>query len=50
MIDGPTTDVPCQPYPYHHLVLTPLCISSLPCVARTGIIRKHIVKARIVEK
>jgi len=50
MIDGPTTDVPRQPYPYRHLVLTPLRVSSLPRAARTGIVRKHVVKAGIVEK
>ncbi len=38
VIDGPTTDIIHQLYPYRHLVLTPLRISSLPHSARTGIV------------
>ncbi|KAF8632516.1 hypothetical protein AX15_001848 [Amanita polypyramis BW_CC] len=50
MIDGPSTGVPRQAFPYKHLVLTPLKLSKLPRGAGTGVIRKQLEKEAIVEK
>jgi len=50
MIDGPTTNVPCQSYPYTHLTLTPLCLTKLPRAAGPGIINKYLDRESVVEK
>ena len=50
IIDGPTTGVPRQSFPYRHLSLTPYTLSSLPRGAGTGVIRKHLEKDGTVEK
>jgi len=46
MIDGPTTNVPRQSYPYKHLhlTLTPLCLAKLPRAAGSGIVKKYLEK------
>ena len=50
VIDGPTTGVPRQAFPYRHLSLTPLTLPSLPRGAGSGVIRKRLEKDGIVEK
>ncbi|KIJ96179.1 hypothetical protein K443DRAFT_293814 [Laccaria amethystina LaAM-08-1] len=50
IIDGPTTGVPRQSYPYKHLTLTPLKLSGLPRGAGTKKVRKEIEKEAIVDK
>ena len=50
IIDGPTTDVPRQAFPYRHLVLTPLTVKGLPRGAGTGVVKKHLEKADVVSK
>jgi len=50
IIDGPTTGVPRQSYPYKHLTLTPLKLSDLPRGAGTKKVRKEVEKEAIVEK
>ncbi|KAF8588167.1 hypothetical protein K439DRAFT_1630004 [Ramaria rubella] len=50
VIDGPTTGVPRQSFPYRHLILTPLSVKTLPRGARTGTVRKYVEKEAIVEK
>jgi len=50
IIDGPTTGVPRQAFPYKHLTLTPLVLNHLPRGAGTGAIRKQVEKEAIVEK
>ncbi|CAL1708413.1 unnamed protein product [Somion occarium] len=50
IIDGPTTGVPRQSFPYRHLTLTPLKLSKLPRAAGTGVVRKNIEADGIVEK
>ena len=50
VIDGPTTGVPRQAFPYRHLSLTPFTLSSLPRGAGSGAIRKHLEKDGTVEK
>jgi large subunit ribosomal protein L14e len=50
MIDGPTTNVPRQCYPYKHLTLTPLSLTKLPRAAGSGIVKKHLEKEAVVEK
>lgn len=50
LIDGPSTGVPRQPFPYKHLVLTPLKLSKLPRGSGTGVIKKQLEKEAIVEK
>ncbi|KAG5653470.1 hypothetical protein H0H81_000239 [Sphagnurus paluster] len=50
IIDGPTTSVPRQAYPYKHLTLTPLKVTGLPRGAGTGAVRKLAEKEAIVEK
>lgn len=50
MIDGPTTNVPRQSYPYKHLTLTPLCLTKLPRAAGSGIVKMYLEKESIVEK
>ncbi|KAJ3506941.1 hypothetical protein NLJ89_g6583 [Agrocybe chaxingu] len=50
IIDGPTTDVPRQSYPYKHLTLTPLKIVGLPRGAGSGPLKKQLEKQAVVEK
>ncbi|KAF8654899.1 hypothetical protein AX16_003328 [Volvariella volvacea WC 439] len=50
IIDGPTTGVPRQSFPYKHLSLTPLTVSNLPRAAGSGVIKKRLEKDGIDEK
>ncbi|KAF7330316.1 60S ribosomal protein [Mycena venus] len=50
IIDGPTTGVTRQSYPFKHLTLTPLVLTKLPRAAGSGVIKKHVEKEAIVEK
>ncbi|KAJ7352453.1 60S ribosomal protein L14 [Mycena albidolilacea] len=50
IIDGPTTGVPRQSYPFKHLTLTPLTLTKLPRAAGSGVIKKHLEKEATVEK
>ncbi|KAK7032868.1 60S ribosomal protein [Favolaschia claudopus] len=50
IIDGPTTGVTRQSYPYKHLTLTPLTLTKLPRGAGSGVIKKQIEKEAIVDK
>lgn len=50
MIDGPTTNVPRQSYPYKHITLTPYCLTKLPRAAGSGVLAKQVEKEGIVEK
>ncbi|KAI0341292.1 60S ribosomal protein L14 [Trametopsis cervina] len=50
IIDGPTTGVPRQSFPYKHLSLTPLRLTKLPRAAGSGVVKKQIEAEAIVEK
>jgi large subunit ribosomal protein L14e len=50
VIDGPTTGVPRQAFPYRHLTLTSLTVPKLPRSASSGIVKKYVEKADIVAK
>ncbi|KAH9830096.1 60S ribosomal protein L14 [Rhodofomes roseus] len=50
IVDGPTTGVPRQSFPYRHLTLTPFVLTKLPRAAGSGIIRKHLEKEGTIEK
>ncbi|TFK96785.1 60S ribosomal protein L14, partial [Pterulicium gracile] len=50
IIDGPTTGVTRQSFPYKHLTLTPIRLTTLPRAAGTGVVRKLLEKEQIVEK
>ncbi|KAK1226925.1 hypothetical protein PQX77_010096 [Marasmius sp. AFHP31] len=50
IIDNPIHNVPRQPFPYKHLVLTPITVSTLPRGASTGIIRKYLEKEATLTK
>lgn len=50
IIDGPTTGVPRQSFPYKHLSLTPLCLTKLPRAAGSGVVKKQVEAEAIVEK
>ncbi|EED78497.1 60S ribosomal protein L14 [Postia placenta Mad-698-R] len=50
IIDGPTTGVPRQAFPYRHLTLTPFVLTKLPRAAGSGVIRKQLEKEATVEK
>ncbi|KIM67346.1 hypothetical protein SCLCIDRAFT_1210406 [Scleroderma citrinum Foug A] len=50
IIDGPTTSVPRQAYPYRHISLTPFRLSKLPRGAGSGCIRRQLEKEGIVAK
>ncbi|KAF8548891.1 hypothetical protein OG21DRAFT_1488996 [Imleria badia] len=50
IVDGPTTSVPRQSYPYRHLSLTPLRLTKLPRAAGTGVIRKQLEKEGTVAR
>jgi len=44
LIDGPTTGVPRQSYPYKHLVLTTFVVKDLPRASGTATVKKYIEK------
>ncbi|KAH9970073.1 60S ribosomal protein L14 [Russula compacta] len=50
IIDGPTTGVPRQAFPYRHLTLTPLTVPKLPRNAGTGTVKKYVEEAGVVAK
>jgi len=50
IIDGPTTGVPRQAFPYRHLTLTSLIVPNLPRNAGSGTVKKYLEKADIVSK
>ncbi|KAH0831016.1 ribosomal protein L14-domain-containing protein [Lanmaoa asiatica] len=50
IIDGPTTTVPRQSFPYRHLSLTPLRLTKLPRGAGSGVIRKQLEKEGTIAK
>jgi large subunit ribosomal protein L14e len=50
IIDGPTTSVPRQSFPYRHLTLTPFALTKLPRAASSGVIKKHLEKEGTIEK
>ncbi|KAH9948026.1 60S ribosomal protein L14 [Amylocystis lapponica] len=50
LIDGPTTGVPRQSFPYRHLTLTPFVLTKLPRAAGSGVIRKQLEKEGTLEK
>ena len=50
IIDGPTTSVARQPFPYKHLTLTPIKLNKLPRGAGTGVIQKQLEKDALIAK
>ncbi|KAJ7220069.1 60S ribosomal protein L14 [Mycena pura] len=50
IIDGPTTGVTRQSFPYKHLTLTPLTLTKLPRGAGSGVIKKQLEQEAVVEK
>lgn len=50
IVDGPTTSVPRQSFPYRHLSLTPLRLTKLPRGAGSGVIRKQLEKEGTIAK
>ncbi|TFK35867.1 ribosomal protein L14-domain-containing protein, partial [Crucibulum laeve] len=50
IIDGPSTSVPRQSFPFKHLILTPLKLTALPRGAGSGAIRKQLEKEATVDK
>ncbi|KIR60490.1 hypothetical protein I312_103421 [Cryptococcus bacillisporus CA1280] len=50
LIDGPTTSVSRQAFPYRNLILTPYTIASLPRGVGAGPLKKAIEKAGVLEK
>lgn len=50
IIDGPTTGVPRQSFPFKHLTLTPLHLTKLPRGGSTGVVKKYIEAEAIIEK
>jgi len=44
IIEGPSTAVPRQSFPYRHLILTPFALTKLPRAASSGVIKKHLEK------
>lgn len=50
IIEGPTTAVPRQSYPYRHLTLTPFTLTKLPRAASSGVIKKQLEKEGTIEK
>ncbi|KAJ3501574.1 hypothetical protein NMY22_g18880 [Coprinellus aureogranulatus] len=49
IIDGPTTSVPRQSFPYKHLTLTPFKV-TIPRAAGTAVVKKTVEKEGVVEK
>ncbi|KAK0239845.1 ribosomal protein L14-domain-containing protein [Armillaria nabsnona] len=50
IIDGPTTSVPRQAFPYKHLTLTPHKLTKLPRGAGSGVIKKQLEKEATIAK
>ncbi|WWD21602.1 hypothetical protein CI109_106088 [Kwoniella shandongensis] len=50
LIDGPTTSVPRQAFPYRNLILTPYTLANLPRAAGSGPLKKALEKAGVLEK
>ena len=50
IIDGPTTGVPRQSFPYRHLTLTTLTVPKLPRAARSSVVAAKLEKAGTVAK
>ena len=50
IIDGPTTNVPRQSFPFKHLSLTPIHLTKLPRAAGTGVVKKQVEAEGIVAK
>ncbi|OCF33886.1 50S small subunit ribosomal protein L14e [Kwoniella heveanensis CBS 569] len=50
LIDGPTTSVPRQSFPYRNLILTPYTLATLPRGAGAGAVKKAFEKAGVLEK
>ncbi len=50
IIDGPTTGVPRQAFPYRHLTLTSLSVPKLPRSAGSGTVKKCVEEAGVVAK
>lgn len=50
MIDGPTTGVPRQSYPYRYLSLTSLVVANLPRGAGSGSVKKVLEKSGVDAK
>jgi large subunit ribosomal protein L14e len=50
LIDGPTTGVPRQSFPYRHLSLTSFVVPDLPRGSGTPIVKKYAEKAGVDEK
>lgn len=50
LIDGPTTGVPRQSYPYKHVVLTSHVVKDLPRAAGTTTVKKYIEKCEADKK
>ncbi|KAH9056539.1 60S ribosomal protein L14 [Lactarius vividus] len=50
IVDGPTTGVPRQSFPYRHLTLTSLTVPKLPRNAGSGTVKKYLEKADTVSK
>lgn len=50
LIDGPTTGVPRQPFPYKHLVLTNFVVKDLPRGAGPTTLKKYIEKSDVESK
>jgi large subunit ribosomal protein L14e len=50
IVDGPTTGVPRQAFPYKHMTLTPLTLTKLPRAAGSGLIKKQLESEGTVAK
>ena len=50
VVDGPTTGVPRQSFPYKHLTLTPHRLTKLPRPAGSGAVKKQLEAEAIIEK
>src|SRR4051812_42432829 len=50
LIDGPTTGVPRQSYPYKHVVLTTFVVKDLPRGCGTSTVKKYLEKHEVDEK
>ncbi|KDR80685.1 hypothetical protein GALMADRAFT_241066 [Galerina marginata CBS 339.88] len=50
IVDGPTTSVPRQSYPFKHLTLTPFHLPKLPRAAGTTVVKKQLEKEAVVER
>lgn len=50
LIDGPTTGVPRQSYPYKHVVLTTIVVKDLPRASGTPTVKKYIEKCEADKK